>query len=257
MKKQRRLGVATMRRDALFLCCIFLTACNSEERSTTTERIDLGATVDRGVDALIGDSGPVVDLGESPDQAVTPDAGAAADIGTTRPDADVMDAHVVDATGDMGGSADVSVGDAALGDGQVIDVGALDGGPADALVDSSTPDARPVPDAGVDASPDGAVVVVDMAIESVCGNGIREADEGCDDGNQVTEGCAYGEAECTVCAADCTEQAGAVRVCGDNVEDPEEGCDDGNRETEGCAYGEAECTVCAADCTEQAGAVRV
>ena len=58
----------------------------------------------------------------------------------------------------------------------------------------------------------------------VCGDNV-EAEEGCDDGNQVTS-CAYGEAECTVCAADCTEQVGAVRVCGDACR-PEEQCDAG------------------------------
>ena len=89
----------------------------------------------------------------------------------------------------------------------------------------------------------------------VCGDNVRDAEEACDDGNTVTEGCAYGEEACTVCAADCTEQAGAVRVCGDNVRNAEEGCDDGNTVTEDCAYGEEACTVCAADCTEQAGAV--
>ena len=91
----------------------------------------------------------------------------------------------------------------------------------------------------------------------MCGDGIQDAEEDCDDGNTLTEECAYGEAACTVCAADCTEQAGAVRVCGDGIQDAEEGCDDGNTLTEECAYGEAACTVCAADCTEQAGVVRI
>ena len=50
-------------------------------------------------------------------------------------------------------------------------MGALDGGPADAMVVDSSPQMLGLPDAGVDASPDGAVVVVDMAIESVCAMG--------------------------------------------------------------------------------------
>ena len=37
------------------------------------------------------------------------------------------------------------------------------------------------------------------------------------DGNQVTETCAYGEQEREVCAADCTVQAGEVNYCGDQV----------------------------------------
>ena len=46
-------------------------------------------------------------------------------------------------------------------------------------------------------------------------------------------GCDYGAAACRVCAADCTQQDGAIRVCGDDVNDPEEECDDGNTVTEG------------------------
>ena len=41
------------------------------------------------------------------------DAGTGADMGALSSDSDVMDVHVVDATGDTGGSADVTVGDAA------------------------------------------------------------------------------------------------------------------------------------------------
>ena len=47
------------------------------------------------------------------------------------------------------------------------------------------------------------------------GDNVRDAEEACDDGNTVTEGCAYGEEACTVCAADCTEQAGDVLPCRD------------------------------------------
>ena len=64
----------------------------------------------------------------------------------------------------------------------------------------------------------------------------------------------YGGAECTVCAADCTNgQGDSCR--GDGVTDAEEQCDDGNAITEECA--EDECTVCAADCTEQPGDTHV
>ena len=81
--------------------------------------------------------------------------------------------------------------------------------------------------------------------------------EGCDDGNTVTEECDYGVASCTVCAADCTEQAGETDVCGDGTVDEGEACDDGNTVTETCDYGLANCTVCAAECTEQPGETNV
>ena len=92
---------------------------------------------------------------------------------------------------------------------------------------------------------------------AVCGDGVVEDTEACDDGNAVTEECEYDEINCTVCAADCTEQPGVTRLCGDGNVDPEEQCDDNNGITEECAYGEANCTICAADCTEQPGATRL
>ena len=59
-----------------------------------------------------------------------------------------------------------------------------------------------------------------------CGNGRVDVGEECDDGNTVTEKCAYGETTCTVCAADCTEQRGAVvGYCGDGVVNGVEDCD--------------------------------
>ncbi|MEE2757990.1 MAG: DUF4832 domain-containing protein [Myxococcota bacterium] len=115
----------------------------------------------------------------------------------------------------------------------------------DQHIDSRIADASvPFADNGVDAQ---------VPERGVCGDGIVDDGEGCDDGNTVTEECAYGEAACTVCAADCTEQSGETDVCGDGTVDDGEGCDDGNTVTEECAYGEAACTVCAADCTEQPG----
>ena len=52
-----------------------------------------------------------------------------------------------------------------------------------------------------------------------CGNGVVERGEVCDDGNVVTEACEYGQTECTVCTADCTEQPGETSYCGDGVVD--------------------------------------
>ena len=51
--------------------------------------------------------------------------------------------------------------------------------------------------------------------------------EACDDGNTVTESCAYGETACTVCDATCNEVPGATSFCGDDVTDTANGetCD--------------------------------
>ncbi|MEC8052881.1 MAG: DUF4215 domain-containing protein, partial [Myxococcota bacterium] len=83
----------------------------------------------------------------------------------------------------------------------------------------------------------------------VCGDGILDAGEDCDDGNTTTENCEYGETACTVCDAQCQSIDGQVAYCGDgNVEDGIETCDDGNAETEACDYGEESCLVCDASC---------
>jgi cysteine-rich repeat protein len=69
----------------------------------------------------------------------------------------------------------------------------------------------------------------------VCGNGIIEAGEECDDGNTVTEKCAYGLTECTVCASNCTLVPGSTEYCGDNIVNGDEECDDGNNTNgDGC-----------------------
>jgi cysteine-rich repeat protein len=127
----------------------------------------------------------------------------------------------------------------------------------------------------------------------VCGNGIKETSgtntEGCDDGNTVTETCAYGQSSCQVCSATCVLQAGAtsycgnastdaangeqcddgngvdtdsckntckvnVGVCGDGVVNNGEACDDGNNATESCG-GAQSCTVCQSGCVFGPGTV--
>lgn len=60
-----------------------------------------------------------------------------------------------------------------------------------------------------------------------CGNGTPEGSEACDDGNTKTEACAYGETSCTVCAGNCTQQAGATTYCGDGAINGPESCDGG------------------------------
>lgn len=89
--------------------------------------------------------------------------------------------------------------------------------------------------------------------EPECGNDVVEDGETCDDGNTVTEACAYGETGCTVCDASCQETAGATSFCGDgSVEPAEEACDDPSADPD-CAYGQTSCTVCTTSCTETAG----
>ena len=55
-----------------------------------------------------------------------------------------------------------------------------------------------------------------------CGDGFIQGQEECDDGNTVTETCAYGRPGCEVCRADCTIGVGDARYCGDGILDPEE-----------------------------------
>lgn len=87
----------------------------------------------------------------------------------------------------------------------------------------------------------------------VCGNGIIDTGETCDDENTVTENCAYGLTSCSVCDSSCHSSAGTVSFCGDGVKDINEGCDDGNTQTEDCAYGLTSCTVCNMSCQQQEG----
>jgi hypothetical protein len=63
-----------------------------------------------------------------------------------------------------------------------------------------------------------------------CGDGVRDDGdgEGCDDGNAVTETCAYGQMACTVCNSTCQQVAGATAFCGDgDLDSPQEDCDTG------------------------------
>ena len=115
-------------------------------------------------------------------------------------------------------------------------------------------------DAALDASGEtwddaGEDTDVDMP---VCGNGVVEGDEQCDDDNQELESCPYGESSCTVCGPDCTDVAGAVAFCGDGTAQSAHGeeCDDGNTTREQCAYGQTSCTVCGRDCNNVGGHTR-
>lgn len=54
---------------------------------------------------------------------------------------------------------------------------------------------------------------------AVCGDEIAEAPEECDDGNDITDPCEYGEMSCEVCTSDCELGPGITSYCGDGVVD--------------------------------------
>ena len=95
--------------------------------------------------------------------------------------------------------------------------------------------------------------VAAIPISDVCGNSLTELSEQCDDGNTVTETCAYGQTSCMICDSMCQLVAGSVSYCGDSVIKDSEQCDDGNVITETCAYGEISCTVCDENCQSTPG----
>jgi hypothetical protein len=75
---------------------------------------------------------------------------------------------------------------------------------------------------------------------TTCGDTyINSVAENCDDGNNVTEKCAYNGGTCNVCDSSCHSAAGATQACNDGiVQSAFEACDDGN----------ATCGSCSADC---------
>jgi len=76
-------------------------------------------------------------------------------------------------------------------------------------------------------------------IEPVCGDGVKEGAEQCDDGNTN---------DCDGCKGDCLR---VDNVCGDTNLECEEVCDDGNTKTERCGDGEKnDGDFCNANCTE-------
>ena len=93
---------------------------------------------------------------------------------------------------------------------------------------------------------------------SVCGDGYTDLaiGETCDDGNLITETCAY-NTSCEVCDLNCQRIAGEGSSCGDGEITAEDGetCDDGNQEDETCPYGERSCIVCNQECKLSAGNV--
>ena len=114
-------------------------------------------------------------------------------------------------------SLDAQTSDALLVE---TDVGAADQGSPDAAQDAQV---IPV-DANVTPA-DANVPPVDAA-GPVCGNGIIEDGEGCDDGNQVSEICTEpGVQWCDICAEDCQIRRSYVSECGDGIHQVNEECD--------------------------------
>ena len=92
--------------------------------------------------------------------------------------------------------------------------------------------------------PNGCTVANDNDCASVCGNGIREGSEGCDDGDISSgDGCS---ASCVVesgwsCNTATPNVCTNTVVCGDGIREGSEGCDDGDTSSgDGCS---STCTV--------------
>jgi hypothetical protein len=69
---------------------------------------------------------------------------------------------------------------------------------------------------------------------NVCGNGLPESGEACDDGDTRVTDCPYGETSCEVCSDECTLVDGRPHFCGDDVLDDLEQCDGDNTGAEAC-----------------------
>lgn len=65
-----------------------------------------------------------------------------------------------------------------------------------------------------------------LSIDGVCGNGVIEGAEGCDDGNTEVDACLYGEECCNVCGPRCFIVEGTPGgLCGDGIVQEGEACD--------------------------------
>lgn len=64
-------------------------------------------------------------------------------------------------------------------------------------------------------------------LPEICGDGQVVGDEQCDDGDRITETCAYGQTSCYVCNSDCQRVPGQIFYCGDGRTSGREACDDG------------------------------
>jgi hypothetical protein len=92
--------------------------------------------------------------------------------------------------------------------------------------------------------------LTDTDCRNICGDSKIAANEGCDDGNAVTETCPYGSYGCTVCAHDCTTEPGQTSRCGDGRVDATNGelCDSTT-----CPAGCSDFDVCTKDTLSGSG----
>jgi len=85
------------------------------------------------------------------------------------------------------------------------------------------------------------------SIDGVCGNGVVDANEDCDQPGAPQE-CAYGEMSCTVCSDTCELIPGQLAgYCGNGIVEGPEACDQPGA-SQICPAGQSTCTVCNSQC---------
>ncbi len=101
-----------------------------------------------------------------------------------------------------------------------------------------------------------------FVLTDVCGDNLISVGEGCDDGNAVTENCAY-NTTCNVCNSTCQWAPGYSPYCGDsNIDSPDETCDCGpgfwlydcsqSLTSKRCpGYGSGTCQICNEVCNAE------
>jgi cysteine-rich repeat protein len=101
-----------------------------------------------------------------------------------------------------------------------------------------------------------------FVLTDVCGDTLISVGEGCDDGNAVTENCAY-NTTCNVCNSSCQWAPGYSPYCGDTtIDSPDETCDCGpgfwlydcsqSLASKRCpGYGSGTCTICNEICNAE------
>jgi fibro-slime domain-containing protein len=158
---------------------------------------------------------------------------------TAAGDAGATEAGAGDAGTTEGGASDGAAGDARAAEGGSgygggDAGGAREGGPGQVITNSGCSSTCTVESGFACAAPPAA----SACHATVCGDGIKEGYEQCDDGNQVPyDGCSP---TCTL-EPKCNGSGGCTGVCGDGLVFPGEECDDGNTlPGDGCS---STCTV--------------
>ena len=78
----------------------------------------------------------------------------------------------------------------------------------------------------------------------LCGNGVIDEGETCDDGNVVSELCPMENPNCEICDRKCQLVTGSIGSCGDKILAGDEECDYGEFNADQCADGVSRCIVC-------------